>query len=145
MTNTPKTSDPHAYAGAVGEMDLYLFNEGKHAKLHEKLGAHPIMRDGQAGVVFRVWAPNARKVSVVGSFNGWNPASNPAHAIQSSGLWECFVPALQRGEIYKYHIESHHNGYTVEKADPYGFHHETPPKTGSVVWDLNYTWNDETW
>jgi 1,4-alpha-glucan branching enzyme len=142
---TPNSADPHAYAAAVGDMDLYLFNEGRHAKLYEKLGSHPVSRDGKAGVVFRVWAPNARKVSVIGTWNGWDPATNVCEPIQSSGVWECFVPGLQRGEIYKYRIESNHGGYSVDKADPYGFHHETPPRTGSVVWDLNYTWSDQEW
>src|SRR6201995_5697683 len=141
----PINTNPHAYAGEIGAMDLHLFNEGRHYKLYEKLGAHPVSRDGKAGVVFRVWAPNADHVSVIGSWNGWDKSSAPMTPIGSSGIWERFVPKLQRGEHYKYHIESHHHGYQVDKADPYGFHQETPPHTGSVVWDLNYTWGDEAW
>jgi 1,4-alpha-glucan branching enzyme len=137
--------NPHAYAGQVGAMDLHLFNEGRHSKLFEKLGAHPIEQGGKSGVVFRVWAPNAQRVAVMGSFNGWDPGSLPMSPLGSSGIWERFVPGLGRGEIYKYHIESNQRGYHVDKADPYGFHQETPPHTGSVVWDLNYTWNDEAW
>jgi 1,4-alpha-glucan branching enzyme len=141
ITNT----NPHAYAGEIGTIDLHLFNEGRHAKLYEKLGAHMVERDGQHGVIFRVWAPNARHVSVMGSFNGWDKNSMPMGAIGSSGIWERFIPGLQRGDIYKYHIESHHHGYHVDKSDPFAFHAETPPRTGSVVWDLNYTWSDQQW
>src|SRR5688572_29396295 len=126
-------TNPHAYAGEIGSMDLHLFNEGRHTKLSEKLGAHPVTQKGQAGFVFRVWAPNAKIVSLIGTFNGWNERAMPMTPLGSSGIWERFVPGLARGEIYKYHIESNIGGYTVDKADPYGFHHETPPRTGSVV------------
>jgi 1,4-alpha-glucan branching enzyme len=138
-------SNPHAYAAQIGTVDLHLFNEGRHAKLYEKLGAHPVEFDGKSGIMFRVWAPNARNVAVIGSFNGWDRQAAPMSPLFSSGIWERFVPGLKNGEIYKYHIESHNQGYRVDKADPYGFHHETPPRTGSVVWDLNYTWNDDAW
>jgi len=138
-------TNPHAYAGEIGSMDLHLFNEGRHTKLYEKLGAHPVTQKGQPGFVFRVWAPNARSVSLIGTFNAWNERAMPMSALGSSGIWERFVPGLARGEIYKYRIESTVGGYTVDKADPYGFHHETPPRTGSVVWDLNYTWHDGAW
>jgi len=138
-------SNPHAYAGDIGSLDLHLFNEGRHVKLFEKLGAHPVEREGKAGVVFRVWAPNARSVSLIGGFNAWDNAATPMAPQGASGIWEKFVPGLGRGEIYKYHIESSHGGYGVDKADPYGFHHETPPRTGSIVWDLNYTWGDSEW
>ena len=138
-------SNPHAYAGDLGATDLHLFNEGRHTKLYEKLGAHPITRDGKVGVVFRVWAPNAERVSVIGSWNGWDKTAAPMAPIGSSGIWERFIPDLPRGEIYKYHVVSRHNGYSVDKADPYGFQHEVPPHTGSVVWDLNSAWGDEEW
>jgi 1,4-alpha-glucan branching enzyme len=137
--------NPHAYADQIGAVDLHLFNEGRHVKLYEKLGAHPVQRGNDTGIVFRVWAPNARSVSVIGGWNGWNARSTPMAAIGDSGIWECFVAGLQRGERYKYHLVSNHAGYTVDKADPYGFHHETPPSTASIAWDLNYTWNDEGW
>jgi 1,4-alpha-glucan branching enzyme len=138
-------SNPHAYAGEIGSLDLHLFNEGRHVKLYEKLGAHPVEFEGKAGVVFRVWAPNARSVSLIGGFNQWDKAAMPMAPLGSSGIWEHFVPGLKRGELYKYHIESNHHGYQVDKADPYGFLQETPPHTGSVVWDLNYMWGDEAW
>ena len=91
-------SNPHAYAGEIGSMDLHLFNEGRHTKLYEKLGAHPIAREGRAGWVFRVWAPNARSVSLIGTFNGWNPRATPMTPLASSGIWERFMPGLDRGE-----------------------------------------------
>ena len=138
-------SNPHAYAGDIGEMDLHLFNEGRHTKLFEKLGAHPITRDGTVGVVFRLWAPNAKSVSVIGTWNGWDKAAHPMTPLGSSGIWERFIPGLARGELYKYHVVSQHGGYSVDKADPYGFQQEVPPHTGSVVWDLNYIWGDEAW
>ncbi|MGE3705823.1 MAG: alpha-amylase family glycosyl hydrolase, partial [Vicinamibacterales bacterium] len=138
-------SNPHAYAGRMGDIDLHLFNEGRHLKLYEKLGAHPVEVDGQPGVVFRVWAPNARSVAVVGGWNRWDASTTPMVSLGGSGVWERFVPGVQRGEIYKFHIVSNHDGYEVDKADPYGFHQETPPRTGSVIWDLNYTWNDARW
>jgi 1,4-alpha-glucan branching enzyme len=137
--------NPHAYADQIGAIDLHLFNEGRHVKLYEKLGAHPVQRGSDTGIVFRVWAPNARSVSVIGGWNDWNTRVTPMALLGDSGIWECFVAGLQRGERYKYHLVSNHGGYTVDKADPYGFHHETPPSTASVVWDLNYTWNDDTW
>lgn len=127
------------------EHDIYLFNEGTHYRLHRHLGAHPVTRDGVAGVAFGVWAPNAERVSVVGDFNGWAERENPLAAIGGSGVWEGFVPGLEKGTIYKYHIESRYRGYRVNKADPFGFHHETPPATGSRVWDLEYEWSDDEW
>ncbi|MET0385637.1 MAG: 1,4-alpha-glucan branching protein GlgB [Polyangiales bacterium] len=142
---TTQQSNVHAYAGQIGDTDFHLFNEGKHVKLYEKLGAHPIERGGKRGVVFRVWAPNASRVSLVSSFNDWNTNSTPLASLGASGIWEVFVPDLPNGTIYKYHIESNQRGYQVDKADPYGFHHEVPPRTGSVVWDMNYTWNDGAW
>jgi len=127
------------------EHDVYLFNEGTHYRLHRHLGAHPVERDGRLGVAFGVWAPNARAVSVVGDFNGWRPRANPLEPVGHSGIWTGFIPGMERGTIYKYHVESLHNGYAVNKADPFGFHHETPPATGSRVWDLEYDWRDAEW
>ena len=127
------------------EHDIYLFNEGTHYRLYQHMGAHMITRDGTPGVAFAVWAPNAERVSVVGDFNGWRPREHPLRQIGGSGVWEGFIPALERGSIYKYHVESRHNGYRVNKADPFGFHHETPSATGSRVWDLEYTWSDASW
>jgi 1,4-alpha-glucan branching enzyme len=125
--------------------DLYLFNEGTHRTLYEKLGAHPLSVGGEQGTRFAVWAPNAREVTVVGDFNGWRRDANPLVPRESSGIWEGFVPNIGRGAIYKYHIRSHQQGYSVDKADPIGFHHENPPRTGSIVWPLDYVWRDADW
>jgi 1,4-alpha-glucan branching enzyme len=127
------------------ELDLFLFNEGTHYRLHDKLGAHRHSVNGVAGILFAVWAPNARGVSVIGDFNGWDPARHPLATRGDSGIWEGFVPGLDRGQAYKYHVESRHHGYSVDKADPFAVHCETPPKTASVVWDLDYEWGDEEW
>jgi len=125
--------------------DLFLFNEGSHYGLYEKLGAHPLTIDGVAGTHFSVWAPSARQVSVTGDFNGWNKSSHPLSPKGRSGIWEGFVPGLASGTIYKYHIVSHHHTYSVDKADPFAFHAETPPRTASLVWDLEYEWTDGAW
>src|ERR1700690_3009658 len=102
------------------DQDLYLFNEGSNYRMHEKMGAHLVTFNGQAGVVFSVWAPNARTVSVVGSFNGWNPKSFYLSPRGSSGIWEGFVPGATKGALYKFHIESNSKGYKVDKTDPLG-------------------------
>jgi 1,4-alpha-glucan branching enzyme len=126
------------------DSDFYLFNEGSHFRLFEKLGAHPAVVDGEAGTFFAVWAPNAERVFVMGDFNGWNKTSHPLHSRAQSGIWEAFVPGLGPGTTYKYHIVSRH-GHRVDKADPFAFRAEVPPRTGSVVWDLDYRWNDGDW
>ncbi len=128
------------------EEDLYLFNEGSHSRLYRKLGAHPLAADdGTRGVAFAVWAPRARTVSVMGDFNGWAKDAHPLSARGSSGIWEGFVPGVEPGARYKYHIVSHERGYTVDKADPIGFRHEEPPQTASVVWELEHDWADDRW
>jgi len=129
----------------LSEQDLYLFNEGSHFRLADRLGAHIETKDGKAGVTFSVWAPNARHVSVVGDFNGWNGEANHLQPQGQSGIWAGFVPGVKKGQCYKYFIQSHHNGYKVQKADPMAICTEVAPKTGSVVWDLDYKWNDAAW
>ncbi|MBX3389199.1 MAG: 1,4-alpha-glucan branching protein GlgB [Phycisphaeraceae bacterium] len=122
--------------------DQFLFNEGTHYRLADKLGAH-LLPEG--GVAFAVWAPSAQYVSVVGDFNGWDRGRNPMQPIGATGVWEAVVPEATEGTTYKFHISCRHNKYAVDKADPFGFQHETPPKTGSVVRSLDYTWGDSAW
>jgi 1,4-alpha-glucan branching enzyme len=121
------------------EDDLYLWNEGTHYRLYEKLGAHPT----EDGTYFAVWAPNADKVSVVGDWNGWNPESDPLDVRGVSGIWEGLIPEAGHASAYKYRIVN--GDYNVDKADPFGFHHETPPDTASKVWAIDYEWQDGQW
>jgi 1,4-alpha-glucan branching enzyme len=125
--------------------DLFLFNEGSHFRLYEKLGAHVISQEGKEGVYFAVWAPDAEQVFVMGDFNGWGKDSHPLRVRGISGIWEGFVSGVTKGANYKYKIHSRYNGYKVDKADPFALYCEIPPKTASIVWDLEYTWGDEEW
>ncbi|HEY2988789.1 MAG TPA: 1,4-alpha-glucan branching protein GlgB [Candidatus Binatia bacterium] len=127
------------------EQDLYLFNEGSHFRLYEKLGAHPVKADGSEGTYFAVWAPDAERVFVMGSFNDWAKESHALRPKSSSGIWEGFFPDVDKGSLYKYRIVSRANGYQVDKADPFSFFNEIPPKTASIVWDLDYGWGDRAW
>ncbi|GBC88368.1 1,4-alpha-glucan branching enzyme GlgB [bacterium HR13] len=125
----------------ITDYDIYLFKEGSHCRLYEKLGAHPL----EGGVYFAVWAPSARYVSVIGSFNSWDRGANPLKLREDgSGIWEGFVEKARVGDLYKYFVVSK-SGYEAEKADPFGFFYETPPKTASIVWDLSYQWKDQEW
>ncbi|MBL7835179.1 MAG: 1,4-alpha-glucan branching protein GlgB [Cyclobacteriaceae bacterium] len=127
------------------EFDIHLFKTGKHFRLYEKLGAHVTSFGSKKGVYFAVWAPNAKSVSVIGNFNGWNDSQtkmNPRW--DESGIWEVFVPGLQKGEVYKYAIHSATGEY-LEKADPFAAYAEVAPKTASVVWNTDYKWNDKKW
>ena len=129
----------------LSEDDIYLFNEGTHYRLYDKLGAHRVEQEGEHGVHFAVWAPNADRVSVIGDFNGWDRDRHPLRPRGSSGIWEGFIPGLGEGTLYKYFIASRHRGYSVEKADPFGFAHELPPGTASIVRNLEYRWGDGEW
>ncbi|UCF69103.1 MAG: 1,4-alpha-glucan branching protein GlgB [Acidobacteriota bacterium] len=150
-TTTPARDEPVESAPSnsgplLTDYDLHLFAEGRHWRIWEKLGAHPTVRDGVEGTQFAVWAPNARRVSVVGSFNGWNEKSDPLEPLGRSGVWSGFVPEARQGALYKYAIHSSHRGYQVQKADPYGFAFEIRPQTATMVWDLGgYEWNDAQW
>ena len=128
------------------EHDIYLFREGRHFRLYDKLGAHMHVADGVAGVHFAVWAPNARRVAVIGDFNGWRAETHPLFPRQDdSGIWEGFIPGVSRGARYKYHLTSQQGNYQVEKTDPFARHTEVPPRTASVVWELDYRWDDQAW
>jgi 1,4-alpha-glucan branching enzyme len=143
--NAPASPNVLYDVSLLSEDDLYLFNEGNHYKLYAKLGAHPMTVNGAAGTYFAVWAPNAREVYVIGDFNGWNKTSHPLRPRGNSGIWEGFIKSIGDGVVYKYHIVSRYHNYTVEKADPFAFYAETPPRTASIVRDLTYTWGDGDW
>ncbi len=145
MTNQTLQTIPSRDISLLTDQDLYLFNQGNHYRAYEKLGAHLISAAGESGACFSVWAPNAREVSVVGSFNGWNLATHPLAPRGSSGIWEAFVAGVEKGALYKFHIASQHHGHVADKADPFGIWQEKPPRTASVVWDLNYEWGDHEW
>ncbi|HXY74766.1 MAG TPA: 1,4-alpha-glucan branching protein GlgB, partial [Dehalococcoidales bacterium] len=125
--------------------DLFLFNEGSHFRLYNKLGAHPASVNGRPGIYFAVWAPNARHVSVVGDFNGWNIRQNGLTVRSNSGIWEGFIPGIGPGTLYKYHISAHDYNYSSYRADPFSFFNEVSPKTASIVCDLTYQWHDTGW
>jgi 1,4-alpha-glucan branching enzyme len=120
--------------------DLYLFREGTHSRLYEKLGAH-VEPDGTQ---FAVWAPNAAQVSVVGDFNGWDPRSHPMQP-SDAGIWTARVRQARHGSLYKFHIVSRHGNFRADKSDPFAFRAEMAPKTGSMAWQLDYEWNDAEW
>ncbi len=128
------------------DFDIDLFKAGKHFRLYEKLGAHLIEVNGQKGVYFAVWAPSAKAVSVIGDFNYWVEGQHHLNVRwDSSGIWEGFIPGVDKGTKYKFKIQSHHNDISTEKADPFALYCEKPPQTASVVWDLDYKWNDSKW
>ena len=129
------------------DFDLYLFGQGKNYRIYEKMGAHVRTVNGVTGVHFAVWAPNALAVSVIGDFNNWQRGANPMQLRHRDlGVWECFVPGVKPGALYKYAIYSRFNNYAVEKTDPYGFATELRPRTASIVVDIHqHRWNDTTW
>lgn len=128
----------------LNDDDLYLFNQGSHFRLYEKLGAHLIAGEN-TGTYFAVWAPDAEQVFVLGDFNQWHRDSHALMPKGQSGIWEGFFPDMGKGALYKYRIVSRFNGYRVDKADPLSIFNEVPPKTASIVWDLDYTWGDREW
>ncbi|MGB5666057.1 MAG: 1,4-alpha-glucan branching protein GlgB [Maribacter sp.] len=128
------------------EFDINLFKSGKHFKLYEKLGSHPMNLKGVDGTYFAVWAPTAKSVSVVGDFNHWQESEHQLHVRwDESGIWEGFIPGVGQGTMYKYRIHSNNFGITTEKADPFARFCEHPPKTASVVWEADYKWKDKKW
>lgn len=128
------------------EFDVQLFQAGKHFRLYQKFGAHLMEHEGVKGTYFAVWAPNALFVSVICDSNQWNRGSHPLYVrLDGSGIWEGFVPGIGKGEIYKYFIHSSYGDAKLEKGDPYAFYWETPPRTGSIVWDEEFEWSDAQW
>ena len=137
--------DPYSFAPQLSELDLYLFSQGNHYEIYRKLGAHITELDGVSGVYFAVWAPNARRVSVIGDFNTWDGRRHQMRLIKPHGVWEIFVPGVCQRDKYKFEIRAV-NGDVFEKADPYGVFAELRPSTVSMVYDIeSYTWNDEGW
>ena len=129
----------------LSEQDIFLFNEGSHFRLYEKLGSHLLSAGEGQGTYFAVWAPDAEQVCVIGDFNDWNKRTHPLKPKDRSGIWEGVIPEAVKGARYKYHIVSRYNDYRVDKADPFGIYNDTPPETVNIVWDLEYTWNDQAW
>ena len=143
--STMTVHDPYAFPPLLTELDLHLFNEGNHYEIHKKLGAHVREINGVTGVNFAVWAPNAQSISLVGNFNEWDGRRHPMTKQVPSGVWELFLPELGPGEIYKFRVTDCY-GQQVEKSDPFGFYSELPPRTASIVVELNdYQWTDGKW
>jgi len=137
--------DPYRFAPTLGAVDLHLSGEGRHYRLYEKMGAHPRQIDGVDGTSFAVWAPNARRVSVVGQFNGWDGRMHSMRCLGSSGIWELFIPGLGRGDLYKYEIKTETSDLRI-KTDPVAFAMELRPKSASVIWGLpQHEWGDRAW
>ncbi len=134
-----KTGKVTNNVGLLTDHDIYLFKQGNHHNLYDKLGPHLMTLNGENGAAFTIWAPSAKEVSVVGDFNRWNRKTQPLKAREDeSGIWEGFIPGIKKGDVYKYHILSRHNKYRVDKGDPFAPYWELPPKTASKVWDLDY-------
>ncbi|NAS12046.1 1,4-alpha-glucan branching protein GlgB [Poritiphilus flavus] len=134
---------PHSL---FSDFDINLFKAGKHYRLYEKLGSHPIEVNGEKGTYFAVWAPSAKSVAVVGDFNYWLEGDHKLNVRwDESGIWEGFIPGVDVGTKYKYKIHSHNNDIMTEKADPFARLCETPPNTASVVWKADYKWKDKKW
>jgi len=146
VSTEARSMEPVIYnVSLLTDDDIYLFNEGSHFRLYEKLGAHPMTVEGEDGTYFAVWAPEAKQVSVMGDFNGWKKTTHPLRVRGNSGIWEGFIRDVKRNARYKYYIVSRYNGYRVDKTDPFSLYYEVSPKTASIVWDLEYTWEDHEW
>ncbi|MGH9915698.1 MAG: 1,4-alpha-glucan branching enzyme, partial [Pyrinomonadaceae bacterium] len=135
--------DPYSFLPTLGDLDLHLFNEGRHELIYNKLGSHATLCGEISGVSFAVWAPNARGVSIVGDFNNWDGRIHPMRLMGSSGVWELFIPDLGSGHHYKYEIRT--DSGPMLKADPYANCSEHPPKTASIIYAAEYTFHDEDW
>ena len=137
--------DSYRFPSILGDIDLYLLAEGNHLEMYKKLGAHVVELNGVRGVSFAVWAPNAKRVSVVGNFNNWDGRTTVMRNHPSCGIWDIFIPGIGQGEIYKYEIKTREN-YILVKSDPLAFYSEKRPHTASIVYDItNYQWSDEGW
>jgi 1,4-alpha-glucan branching enzyme len=136
---------PYRFMPTLGDQDLHYLGEGKHYNLYDKMGAHPRQIDGIPGVSFAVWAPNAKRVSLIGDFNNWDGRVYPMRSMGTSGIWELFVPGLEQGGLYKYEIQTNADELRI-KTDPFAFSMELRPGSASVLWNLdNYSWCDDQW
>lgn len=138
--------DPYRFTSTLGEMDLHLLGEGTHWRSFDVMGAHPLSVDGVSGTRFAIWAPNARRVSVIGDFNQWDGRRHPMRLHPGNGVWEIFVPGVKSGDVYKFEIKAKSGALLAEKSDPCGFWAEVPPKSASRVWKRgDYQWGDQPW
>ena len=145
MDNVWETEDPYRFPSVLGDMDVYLLAEGNHLEMYKKLGAHHIEMNGVYGVSFAVWAPNAKRVSVIGNFNNWDGRVHVMRKHPTAGVWDIFIPGLSNGELYKFEVKGMDNSIHV-KADPLAFYSEKRPNTASIVYDIrDYEWNDAGW
>ncbi len=142
---TIETEDPYSFGLLLGELDIYLIAEGRHRELGHVLGAHVMEIDGVRGTRFAVWAPNAQRVSVVGSFNGWDGRRHPMRLRSPSGVWELFIPRVAAGALYKYELVGADGNLLPWRADPVAWATEAPPQTASRVDDPHFVWTDEAW
>ena len=142
--NSSQARDAYSFLPTLGETDLYLFGQGDERKIHEKLGSHMRIIDGLEGVSFAVWAPNAKRVSVVGDFNNWDGRRHPMRLLGASGVWEIFIPGVGQGAIYKFELVNC-NGDLKTKTDPFGRFFEVPPNNAAIVWDTTFEWSDSDW
>lgn len=143
---TYRTKDPYSFLPVLTEYDLFLIGEGNHHKVYEKLGAHSMTHGGTKGVVFSVWAPEAKKVSVIGSFNNWDGRTHQMRARGASGVWELFIPGVEEGDLYRFEIKTK-EGHVLKKIDPYAFYFEKRPANACVVYgiDNKHDWQDSSW
>ncbi|MEO6353565.1 MAG: 1,4-alpha-glucan branching protein GlgB, partial [Burkholderiaceae bacterium] len=141
-----KTSQADPVPDLLTEHDIYLFKQGTHFRLYDRLGSHPTQKNGVAGTCFGVWAPNAERVCVIGEFNGWDKQAHPLSLRDDgSGIWQGFIEGAAHGAAYKYHIVSKHHDFQVDKGDPFAFCWQLSPSTASRIWQLDYDWGDAQW
>ena len=144
--STARFRDPYSFLPVMTEDSRYLFNEGTHQRVYDDLGSHVKAIDGVDGCVFAVWAPNAKRVSLVGNFNGWDGRRHPMRLLGSSGVWELFVPGLGSGTVYKYEIKKWDRDHLTLKTDPCGYYQEPPPNHATIVFDVDaFPWTDHEW
>jgi 1,4-alpha-glucan branching enzyme len=146
LGDTWEFHDPYSFLPLLSDYDLHLMAEGTHYRNYEKLGSHVRVVDGVRGVHFAVWAPNAKRVSLIGDFNQWDGRRHPMRLHGGAGIWEIFIPGLREETVYKFEIKWRRFGFITQKTDPYAFYFERRPKTGAIVYDINkYLWRDDDW